>query len=143
MHDIDRMDEDLSGSPGKARFSRDGEETRRHVWLWVAVGGTMAFILVFWVVLLPMQFADVGDESASETDRWQVIRDGSAAAPSISGSLESVRQQLEELSEGLAEEPELEAMPEAGGEPEDFETEFEKLKERIEGSTGSSRTGQQ
>lgn len=46
------------------------EHHRKHIALWVAVGGTMAVIVALWVLILPMQLQDARFAGLRGAARW-------------------------------------------------------------------------
>src|SRR5512142_2167974 len=64
------------------------DEHKRHIALWVAVGGTMAVIVALWVLILPMQLQDMRFAGVRDAARWNAAR--SADAPESGTTLDDV-----------------------------------------------------
>lgn len=83
------------------------EVHRKHLAMWVAVGGTMAVIVVLWLLILPMQLSQQRFTGLRDATRWYTAEDGWTATdeqPSFAEVLEEQRRKLDaiELNTGAA-----------------------------------------
>lgn len=97
----EKIDELSAGVPPS---DNDPVRKRKILALWIAVGGTTAFIIVMWLLLLPMQIGEIRLPNAKNLSRWQVLREEPPPAASFEESLDQIRDKLEQLTENL--EPE-------------------------------------
>ncbi len=72
---------------------------RKHLALWLAVGGTMAVIIAMWLMLLPMQLNDTRLPNAGDLSRWSVVRSAKDQTRSFEDNLRAIRQKLNELTQ--------------------------------------------
>ncbi|MEY4744436.1 MAG: hypothetical protein RL272_381 [Candidatus Parcubacteria bacterium] len=80
---------------------RRHDEHKRHLALWIAVGGTMSVIVVLWVLILPMQLQGQRFNGMRDAARWNAARgDGAAEAPTLAEVLAKQRRQLEAIEKG-------------------------------------------
>lgn len=80
---------------------------RKHFAMWIAVGGTMAVIVVLWLLILPMQLSTQRFTGLRDATRWYTAEEGWAATeaqPSLAEVLEEQRRRLDaiELNTGAA-----------------------------------------
>lgn len=74
------------------------EHSRKHIALWVAVGGTMAVIVALWVLILPMQLRDLSFTGVRDAARWYTTEVEATGGPQPTFS-EVLRQQRLDLEE--------------------------------------------
>ncbi|HSD12760.1 MAG TPA: hypothetical protein VLC10_04325 [Patescibacteria group bacterium] len=72
------------------------DEHKRHIALWVAVGGTMAAIVTLWVLILPLQLRGMHFSGAADAARWNATR-GETTAASFEDVLAQQRRQLDAI----------------------------------------------
>jgi len=72
------------------------QEHRKHIALWVAVGGTMAVIVALWVLILPMQLQDSRFLGMRGAARWNGVHveEGGNNGPSFGDVLAKQRRRL-------------------------------------------------
>jgi hypothetical protein len=77
-----------------------GEEGRHRklIALWLAVGGSMAVIVVLWFVLLPVQIGDLRLPNAADLARWRTLAPASNTNMSLDETLTQIRSRLEKLT---------------------------------------------
>lgn len=102
---------------------------KKHFAMWIAVGGTMAVIVVLWLLILPMQLREQRFTGLRGATRWYTAEEGWAAnaeQPSFAEILEQQRKRLDaiELNTGAA----------AGGNAKRIED----LRAKIEASNGTN-----
>ncbi|HTM67670.1 MAG TPA: hypothetical protein VL426_00065 [Candidatus Binatia bacterium] len=74
------------------------EHHRKHIALWVAVGGTMAVIVALWVLILPMQLQDSRFAGFRGAARWSAARaDEPSSKPTFSEVLSAQRRTLQDI----------------------------------------------
>jgi hypothetical protein len=75
------------------------EHSRKHLALWIAVGGTMAVIIALWVLILPMQLADMKFSGVGDAARWYTTQVDATGGPqpTFSEVLAQQRRDLEEI----------------------------------------------
>lgn len=79
------------------------DEHKRHIALWVAVGGTMAVIVALWVLILPMQLSDMRFAGVRDAARWNAARGADAdSGTSLSDVLATQRRRLEAIEKNTA-----------------------------------------
>jgi len=67
--------------------------------LWLAVGGMTAIIVLFWILLLPLQIRELKFGTMSDlTDRWRVFRDENQPPASFRETLNKLHDRLVESS---------------------------------------------
>lgn len=91
------------------------DEHRRHIALWVAVGGTMAVIVALWVLILPMQLSDTRFLGLRDAARWNAANgDDGSTEPTFQEVLLQQRRQLEsyERSAGISAETSVDKIEE-------------------------------
>ncbi|MEK9151870.1 MAG: hypothetical protein AAB692_00735 [Patescibacteria group bacterium] len=82
----------------------DPDEGKRHLALWLAVGGTMAVIVALWAMLLPAQMGDFSFFGARQNADWESIRAKSAASrQEFSDSLARLKNRLDNVTDPKAQ----------------------------------------
>jgi len=71
---------------------------RKHLALWLAVGGTMALIIVMWLFLLPMQLGEVRLPNAKDLSRWNVVTTAKEQSRTFEENLRIIHERLKALS---------------------------------------------
>ena len=100
------------------------EHHRKHIALWVAVGGTMAVIVALWVLILPMQLQDMRVAGFRGAARW------SAQAPEERASAASFTDVLAQQRRTL-----LEIEKKAGTSADDTSLKIQELRAKIEAAS--------
>jgi len=105
---------------------------RRHLALWLAVGGTTAVIVVMWFLLLPMQLGDVRLPNAKDLSRWSVKTEAAPEARSFDENLRLIRERLTELTQQSATAP--------VSEPQTVNIDIEELRFKLEAASIKNET---
>ena len=100
------------------------EHHRKHIALWVAVGGTMAVIVALWVLILPMQLQDSRFAGFRGASRW------SAVAPDESDTQPTFTEVLSRQREVL-----LDLEKRAGTSQDDTSLKIQELRAKIEAAS--------
>jgi hypothetical protein len=66
--------------------------------IWLAVGGSMAIIIVLWFLLLPMQIGDLRLPSAKDLARWHTLAPAADTARSFGDNLKQIQDRLGQLT---------------------------------------------
>lgn len=88
-------------------YPQNPEVHRKHLAMWIAVGGTMAVIVVLWLLILPMQLREQRFTGLRGATRWYTAEDGwteTAPQQSLTEVLAEQRRRLDaiELNTGAA-----------------------------------------
>jgi len=105
---------------------------RRHLALWLAVGGTTAVIVVMWFLLLPMQLGDVRLPNAKDLSRWSVKTEVAPEVRSFDENLRLIRERLTELTQQSATAP--------VSEPQTVNIDIEELRFKLEAASIKNET---
>lgn len=99
------------------------DRTRKHLALWLAVGGTAAVIVVMWFLLLPMQLGEVRLPNAKDLSRWSVVQTAKEQTRSFEDNLQAIRQRLTELTQKSQA---------ASVQPQQVNIDIEQLRQKLE-----------
>lgn len=70
---------------------------RKHLALWIAVGGIMALVVTLWALLLPTQFELGRSSVAKDSDRWYALQKEDQKRKSFHEALDDIGERLGEI----------------------------------------------